>query len=404
MTDFLQIIRESIRDFFEFRQVLKGTIRQKIGHDEEHLHAAMNWLYESWKHGKGGSASHYSLLHGKWLPPFPETTGYIIPTVFDYAHLFEKPQFREMAVQLTHWLCKAQLDNGACMRGNYDEAKGKNEPVIFNSGQNLLGFIRAYTETGNEKFLGSAIRAADFLVSSTDEHGIWNQHLLRGLKHTINVRCSWALLLMNSVKSNPDYSRVAIANLDWTLNQQTESGWFHHGTSKPGGLPNTHFLSYTCEGLLESFLICGDKKYFEAAYKTARQLLKLFQERKMLFAFWDEQWNNHGKYFGLFNGKLICVTGNIQISIVWMMIYKITKDMQFLTAAFRMQDYIKATQNINTSRPQIRGGIKGSFPVYGNYSVFKYPNWAAKFFCDALMKKINMKENYSKEKVQDLQQ
>ena len=31
------------------------------------------------------------------------------------------------------------------------------------------------------------------------------------------------------------------------------------------------------------------------------------------------------------------------------------------------------------------GGIKGSHPVWGGYDPFRYPNWAAKFFADALM-------------------
>ena len=32
-----------------------------------------------------------------------------------------------------------------------------------------------------------------------------------------------------------------------------------------------------------------------------------------------------------------------------------------------------------------RGGIAGSSPIWGDYSRFEYPNWAAKFFADALM-------------------
>ena len=35
--------------------------------------------------------------------------------------------------------------------------------------------------------------------------------------------------------------------------------------------------------------------------------------------------------------------------------------------------------------PEIRGGIKGSFPIDGQYGQYEYLNWAAKFFADALM-------------------
>jgi hypothetical protein len=33
----------------------------------------------------------------------------------------------------------------------------------------------------------------------------------------------------------------------------------------------------------------------------------------------------------------------------------------------------------------VRGGIAGSLPIWGDYSRFEYPNWAAKFFADALL-------------------
>ena len=33
----------------------------------------------------------------------------------------------------------------------------------------------------------------------------------------------------------------------------------------------------------------------------------------------------------------------------------------------------------------IRGGIAGCYPVWGGYIQYGYPNWAAKFFIDALL-------------------
>jgi hypothetical protein len=33
----------------------------------------------------------------------------------------------------------------------------------------------------------------------------------------------------------------------------------------------------------------------------------------------------------------------------------------------------------------VRGAIPGSAPIWGAYSRFEFPNWAAKFFADALI-------------------
>ena len=38
----------------------------------------------------------------------------------------------------------------------------------------------------------------------------------------------------------------------------------------------------------------------------------------------------------------------------------------------------------------IRGGVKGSDPVWGSYLWLRYPNWAAKFGADALMNEVTM--------------
>lgn len=383
------LVTESLKDTFKFLKFSGPAIPQKPNDDALHLQRVIEWIDQSCVYGKGGSASHYSLLKG-WLHPFPETTGYIIPTLFDYASFSKNKKYTEIAVKLTDWLCKVQLDNGACMQGNYDEAKGKTAPIIFNTGQNMLGFVRAYQETGNKKYLDSAVKAGNLLVASTDAKGVWDKNLHRNLKHTINVRCSWALLMLNEIVPNADYIRVAESNLNWAMQQQTASGWFHYGTSRIGGLPNTHFLSYTCEGFLESYRINKKKEYLKTAIITATKLREIFEERGMLYAFWDENWKNHGKYIKSAGGKFICMTGNIQISIVWMQLFEETGDKKFLDAAFKMLNYIKTLQDIDTPNTGIRGGIKGSFPVYGSYSALMYPNWAAKYFADAMLLKIKL--------------
>jgi hypothetical protein len=53
-----------------------------------------------------------------------------------------------------------------------------------------------------------------------------------------------------------------------------------------------------------------------------------------------------------------------------------------------MNHYLCGTQDLKSSDPGIRGGIKGSQPIWGEYGEYEYLNWAAKFFADALMHEI----------------
>ena len=42
-------------------------------------------------------------------------------------------------------------------------------------------------------------------------------------------------------------------------------------------------------------------------------------------------------------------------------------------------------QDLRQTDPSRAGALKGAHPINGNYMTWRYPNWATKFFADALM-------------------
>ena len=58
---------------------------------------------------------------------------------------------------------------------------------------------------------------------------------------------------------------------------------------------------------------------------------------------------------------------------------------EFLVSADRLVDFVKATQRLESEDPEIVGAIAGSYPILGAYITAGFPNWAAKYFIDALM-------------------
>ena len=54
----------------------------------------------------------------------------------------------------------------------------------------------------------------------------------------------------------------------------------------------------------------------------------------------------------------------------------------FIDAARRTNAYLRARVRVEGD-PEVRGGVKGSFPVDGEYGKFEYLSWACKFFIDA---------------------
>jgi hypothetical protein len=82
-----------------------------------------------------------------------------------------------------------------------------------------------------------------------------------------------------------------------------------------------------------------------------------------------------------------CLTGNAQLALIWFRLFEASGQERYRTAALRAIELIKQAQPLTHSSPGIRGGIPGSDPIWGDYIPMALPNWAAKYFIDAMLKK-----------------
>ena len=73
------------------------------------------------------------------------------------------------------------------------------------------------------------------------------------------------------------------------------------------------------------------------------------------------------------------------MALCWLRLFQFTGQRDYREAAGRAIAYVKRTQRIEEADDVVRGAIPGSAPIWGAYSRFEFPNWAAKFFADALM-------------------
>jgi hypothetical protein len=55
-----------------------------------------------------------------------------------------------------------------------------------------------------------------------------------------------------------------------------------------------------------------------------------------------------------------------------------------------INDYMCRHHDITNSDPTIRGGVAGSWPVWGEYGRFRVLSWATKFFVDALLREAHI--------------
>ena len=345
---------------------------------ETHLAATVDWLCRAQdvrdaKPDAGGVSAGWSFEDG-WLPSYPETTGYIVETMLAAAEVLQRPELRGRAQRMIDWELSIQLPDGA-FPGHFGEPGSR--PVIFNTGQIMHGMIAGHTQLGRAECLAAAVRAGHWLVDQQDDDGCWRRYEHHDTPHVYNTRATWALLATGLIAGEPRLVRAARSNLDWALTQQTASGWFATNAFVPSRSPFTHTIAYAIRGLLESGVLLGDARYLDAALKAARGVAAVQRADGWLAGTYRDAWVADASY--------ACLTGVAQMSLNWTRLAQAAGADELRVHARAALDYLKTVQRLDHPDPAVRGGIAGSAPIWGDYSRFEYPNWAAKFFADALM-------------------
>jgi hypothetical protein len=352
----------------EFLRRSAATVDVSIRRDE-----ALAWLMRAQDVTSDGGVSYGYSIRGGWRDSYVETTGYIATTFFLLADTLGRPELKERAVRMASWLCSVQRNDGSFTNTRYSQSSG----IVFDTGQDLFGLVRAFQVTGEDRFASAANLAADWLVSdSTDVTGRWTRNTHNGIPHVYNTRVAWALLQANALWPLPDRERVARANLDWALTQLS-NGWFDQCAFVRDAAPFTHTIAYAIRGMWESGVLLSDRRYRQAALEAAGAVATKVREDGYLPGQIDVRGRSVGNY--------CCLTGNCQMAIVWAKMYRDTGDESLRSAAVAALHYVMSTQDVTSDNLNVRGAIKGSQPIWGRYAPLSYPNWATKFFVDALV-------------------
>jgi hypothetical protein len=363
--------------------------KERAGHEvaghQRHLDHAIGWLVRAqdigedrgFSRGFGVAFSPYWGSAG-WQPSYPETTGYIIPTLLEAGAHLGLPELRERAIAGAQWESEIQLESGAVQGGVVGQGRS---PAVFNTGQVLLGWLAAYQETGREEFATSARRAGQYLVSVQEKDGHWrkgNSQFANSETTLYNARVAWALAEAGERLKDEEMKLAAARNLAAVLNHQHANGWFPNCCLTDPSRPLLHTLAYTTRGLLEGGRVLADERLLNSAIRIARALARSVREDGWMPGRFDRDWNGTVAWS--------CLTGEAQMANNWMRLFAITGDSVWLEPVPRVLAFLKKTQNTTSDIDGLRGGIKGSFPMSGDYGRFEVLNWATKYFADALMR------------------
>jgi hypothetical protein len=361
------------------RMERRRDLKYGLGADpgiSESVAAALAWLgvaQDRSTSADGGVARHFSLIDG-WAPSYPETTGYIVPTMLSCAERMHEREFHERGLRMLDWLVGIQHPDGG-FQGGVIGATPK-VSVTFNTGQILLGLADGVARE-SERYRPSMRKAADWLLHSQDPDGAWRKHptpFAAPGEKVYETHVAWGLL--EAARQDPDrgYAEAALRNVRWALTHQRENGWFAHCCLDEPEHPLTHTLGYVLRGIVEAYRFSGESEFLQAARRTADSLLGALRADGWLPARLDAAWVGTADF--------VCLTGTVQIAHCWLQLYEATGDARYREAAYRANAFVRRAVRTD-GPPEVRGAVKGSFPVSGHYGRYQYLNWAAKFFIDA---------------------
>lgn len=338
---------------------------------------ALGWLIRAQDlsaSADGGVARHFSLIDG-WSTSYPETTGYIIPTILDLAYNLRREDLRDRAHRMLDWLVSIQLPEGAFQGGPIGVKPVV--PAVFDTGQILIGLAAGVREYGEDRYLDALMRAANWLRRAQAPDGSWPQETapfaLTGPK-AYETHVAWGLMEAARAAGDQRFLDAALANVRWAMSLQQENGWFGRCCLTDPAQPLTHTIGYALRGIVEAYRTTRAPEFLDSAQRCANGILLALRDDGSLPGRIDSRWNGTVPW--------VCLTGNVQVAICWLILYQETANADYRDAGMRADRFVRRTVRID-GPDGMRGGVKGSFPVDGAYGRYQYLNWACKFLIDA---------------------
>jgi hypothetical protein len=366
---------------FLIRSTARGP-EDPVSSDHDALTGAAGWLARAQDaNADGGISGRYRLSSG-WSSSYPETTGYTVPTLLALASALNDESYRARAARCVDFLLSVQLGDGGFPA--LEIAENRTKPSPFNSAQIVHGLHHWHQATGDPRALDAMVRAGRWICDVQDPDGAWRTHFYRGLACTYSAHAACWLAELGAYTGERRFSQSAERNLRWVLGHcDRETGWFDAcGFSEADHQARrafTHTIAYTLWGVWLMSRRLQVAEGLDAVERAAQGLMHRIERSRRLAGVLDHRWQPRSSF--------ACLTGNAQLAVLWLQIAEAGGDLRLVNAAFKAIDEVKRAQSLVSSAGGIRGGVPGSHPVGGEYIPFALPNWAAKFFVDALLAK-----------------
>ena len=341
-----------------------------------HIREIIDWLKRAQDAGADRGVSYGVLFGEDFDVSYPETTGYICSSFVEQERLTGESELLTRAIEMGDWEMAVQLPEGAVMGGKFNTSP---TPAVFNTGMVLLGWSALILRTGEERFRAAAARASDWLLSVQEPDGRWvrgNSKYANPGGTLYNVMAAWGLCEAGIALGEERYVQGAIRNAEYCLSRQHPNGWLPDCCLSNVDEPLLHTLAYSMQGLLGIGRLTRRDDLIAGAQKLADAQLLIMSPEGFLPGRQRQDFTAAADW--------CCLTGSAQTSAVWSQLYLLRHDQKYRTAVEVVNRYLMARHDVRNADLRLRGGVPGSWPVWGGYGRLQILNWATKFLLDAL--------------------
>lgn len=335
------------------------------------VEATMRWIAEAQDRSAsrdGGLSRDYALGHG-WSPSDLGSSGDALPILLQYAEFTGNERLFNRGERLLDWLL-AQEESGGGFAGGTAGDRVR-DPYPFVTGQLLHGLVAAASYFDDDAVMQAMHRTARWLVQHQDADGCWRTRNVSGLlqrETSYDTHIAWALFESARVAPGLGYENAALRNVEWALTHQRSNGWFGRCCPDEPSQPLSLGIGRALRGVIEAFSFSGDVRYLEAAARTGDALARTIDAAGSLPGRLHSDWSTSVSW--------VCLGGTSLVSHALIRLYEATGTTAYLDAARRANRFVRRATSI-AGPAGLSGGVKGSFPVHGDYCALRLPSWAA---------------------------
>ena len=333
----------------------------------------------------GGVPASYNARKRGYDWPYPETTGYSIPTLIELGSL---PRFRHaepIARKAADWLVAKQHSAG-WIRCNIEPPEtafhDEEQIVLFDCGAILQGFSAlALHSVGYSE---AAMRLSRFLTAEQRENGTWDRFLAFEHFGSHNALVAYALINAGHTLNEPQFSEAGHRCL-LALRGRLRPNGYIAGCEFPGvrrGVAFLHPFVYTIEGYLKAAALAPEYGYLEAVrpaldalqhgIETTGQIPGAFVQPDMSTTF-----------------SFTALTAIAQLADVGFRADQLMGETRYTQMSRQLMRFLRQVLNGTLNDVPWQGGLPSAYPIDGEYLPFCVNNWGAKYFLDASMGELN---------------